>query len=84
MVTHGAWMNMYNGSEHQNWEAMMALNAKTENDDGSERQNWKWWWLLISKLRNGDRSERQVVNADDFECRSWEMVMTLSTKTEKR
>ena len=29
------------GSEHQNWKAMMALKAKTENSDGSERQNWK-------------------------------------------
>ena len=26
------------GFEHQNWKAMMALNAKTENSDGSERQ----------------------------------------------
>ena len=27
------------GSEHQNWKAMMALNAKLKSDDGSERQN---------------------------------------------
>ena len=27
------------GSEHQNWKAMMTLNAKTENSDDSERQN---------------------------------------------
>ena len=26
-------------SECRNWEAMMALNAKTENDDGSEHRN---------------------------------------------
>ena len=39
------------GSERQNWKAMMALNAnedvmmalnaKLKSDDGSERQNWK-------------------------------------------
>ena len=27
------------GSEHQNGEVMMALNAKTKNDDGSECQD---------------------------------------------
>ena len=29
------------GSEHQNWKAMMALNAKLKSDDGSECQNWE-------------------------------------------
>ena len=39
------------GSEHQNWKAMMALNAKTENSDDSERQNWKAMMALNPKLK---------------------------------
>ena len=57
------------GSECQNWKAMMALNAKTENDDGSERQTEKWWlgtpnedavMALNSKTENDDGSECQT------------------------
>ena len=43
------------GSECQNWEAIVTLNAETENDDGSQRQTEnkdgsehqtdKWWRL---------------------------------------
>ena len=32
-------------SERRNWEAMMTLNAETENDDGSKHWNWEYWWL---------------------------------------
>ena len=62
--TRNATMNVKLGSgdgfEHQNWKAMMALNAKTENsDDGSKRQtensdgskhqNWKAMMALNAK-----------------------------------
>ena len=57
------------GYECQNWEVMMALNTKTENDDGSERQTEKWWlgtpnedavMALNSKTENDDGSECQT------------------------
>ena len=37
------------GSECQNWEVMMALNAETK----------KWWWLWTPKLRSNDGFECQ-------------------------
>ena len=44
----------------KNWEAMMALNAKTENDDGSERQNWEATLMALNaETEYDDGSEHQ-------------------------
>ena len=47
------------GSERRNWEAMVALNAETENDDGFERQNWEAMVALNAETENDDGSERR-------------------------
>ena len=48
------------GSECQNWETIMALNAKTENDDGSERQNWEATLMALNaETEYDDGSEHQ-------------------------
>ena len=60
------------GSECQNWEAMMAPNAKTE----------KWWRLWTPKLRSDEGSERQTENSDGYECQNWEVITTPNAETE--
>ena len=77
------------GYECQNWEAMMALNAKHENDDGFNRRNWvalnvetdEWWWLRTP------RQEMSMALNVDWEVMmnaKLKIVMALNAKAEKR
>ena len=85
MMTLNAKIENDDGSECQNWEAMMALNVETEkrwwlwmpnlrSDDGFEHQNWEAMTALNAKLGSDGGSERQ----------NWEAIMTLNARIEKR
>ena len=70
------------GSEHQNWEAMMALNAKLKSDDGSERQNWEVMKTL--NVETEDATLNVDLKTDDgSERRTENMVMALNAEAEK-
>ena len=58
------------GYECQNWEAMMALNAKLKIVMVMNAKTERQWWLRTPKLRSDEGSERQTENSDGSECQN--------------
>ena len=51
---------------------MMALNAKTENDDDFERWNWEGMVALNAENENDEALNAENENNNGSECRNWE------------
>ena len=60
MVALNAETEKDDGSERQNWEEMVTLNAELEgmgSDDGSKHRNWEAMMALNTETEDDDGSE---------------------------